>query len=266
MRLGFFSKLTAVWVSGCIYVTLVSVAGAQDANTQSNEPNYTSADWSTPEFWTSKNPLAKDISGWVFEGGEVRLERPKQRAHLVSPPMPPNFDLSWKWKIAQGTNSGLKYRVRPSSNQLYDNQYLGVEYQIIDDVKKPKLKKSSAAAATAQVATAAIYGLVEASHDKVLNPAGQWNQARVVAKGNEIKHYLNGQLVASATVGSFAWEVAINKSKFYGVQDFGAPKTGDRFMLTDHGGKVSYKDFQFTALQVSDQPCLLYTSPSPRDS
>ena len=157
----------------------------------------------------------------------MRLERPKQRAHLVSPPMPPNFDLSWKWKIASGTNSGLKYRVRPSSNLLYDNQYLGVEYQIIDDAKNLKLKKSNASAAQAQVATAAIYGLVEASQDKVLNPAGQWNQARVVAKGNEIKHYLNGQLVASGTVGSFAWEVAINKSKFYG--------------------------------------CLLYTSPSPRD-
>ena len=255
MRLGFFSKLTAVWVGGCICLVLASAAVAQDANTQTeSKPDYTSADWSTPEFWKSQNPLLKDTSGWVFEDGEVRLERPKQRAHLISPPMPPNFDLSWKWKIASGTNSGLKYRARPSSNQLYDNQYLGVEYQIIDDAKNPKLKKSNATAAPAQVATAAIYGLVGASHDKVLNPPGQWNQARIVANGNEIKHYSNGQLVASATVGSFAWEVAINKSKFYGMQDFGAPKAGDRFMLTDHGGKVSYKDFQFTALQVNNQP------------
>ena len=262
MRLGFFSKLTAVWVSGCFCLMFASIGWAQSANTNpitsrantqtKSKPDYTSADWSTPEFWKSKNPLSKDTSGWIFEDGEVRLERPKQRAHLVSPPMPPNFDLSWKWKIAKGTNSGLKYRVRPSSNQLYDNQHVGVEYQIIDDAKNTKLKKSKAN--TTQVATAAIYGLVEAAPDKNLNPPGQWNQARVVANGNEIKHYLNGQLVASATVGDFAWEVAINKSKFYGVQDFGAPKAGDRFMLTDHGGKVSYKDFQFTALQVSNQP------------
>ena len=264
MRLGFFSKLTAVWVSGCICLMFTTLAWAQSANTNPTTsrataqtkptPDYTSADWSSPEFWKSENLLSKDTSGWVFEDGEVRLERPKQRAHLISPPMPPNFDLSWKWKIAKGTNSGLKYRVRPGSNQLYDNQYLGVEYQIIDDAKNLKLKKSNVSAAPAQVATAAIYGLVEASQDKVLNPAGQWNQARVVAKGNEIKHYLNGQLVAAAAVGSVAWEVAINKSKFYGVQDFGAPKAGDRFMLTDHGGKVSYKDFQFTALQVTNQP------------
>ena len=264
MRLGFFSKLTAVWVSGCICLMFTTLAWAQSANTNPTTsrasaqtkptPDYTSADWSSPEFWKSENLLSKETSGWVFEDGEVRLERPKQRAHLISPPMPPNFDLSWKWKIAKGTNSGLKYRVRPGSNQLYDNQYLGVEYQIIDDAKNLKLKKSNVSAAPAQVATAAIYGLVEASQDKVLNPAGQWNQARVVAKGNEIKHYLNGQLVAAAAVGSVAWEVAINKSKFYGVQDFGAPKAGDRFMLTDHGGKVSYKDFQFTALQVTNQP------------
>ena len=264
MRLGFFSKLTAALILSCICSALAS-AVAQETNAQTgSESDYISADWSSPEFWKSQNPLSKDTSGWVFEDGEVRLERPKQRAHLISPPMPPNFDLSWKWKIAEGTNSGLKYRVRPSSNQLYDNQYLGVEYQIIDgvepakdvaifdDVKKLWLKKLNATT-KAKGATAAIYGLVAASHDKALNPAGQWNQARVVAMGNEIKHYLNGQLVASATVGSFAWEVAINKSKFYGVQDFGAPKAGDRFMLTDHGGKVSYKDFQFTALQVSHQ-------------
>ena len=131
MRLGFFSKLTAVWVGGCICLVLASAAVAQDANTQTeSKPDYTSADWSTPEFWKSQNPLLKETSGWVFEDGEVRLERPKQRAHLISPPMPPNFDLSWKWKIASGTNSGLKYRARPSSNQLYDNQYLGVEYQL----------------------------------------------------------------------------------------------------------------------------------------
>ena len=138
MRLGFFSKLTAVWVSGCFCLMFASIGWAQSANTNpitsrantqtKSKPDYTSADWSTPEFWKSKNPLSKDTSGWVFEDGEVRLERPKQRAHLVSPPMPPNFDLSWKWKIAKGTNSGLKYRVRPSSNQLYDNQHVGVEY------------------------------------------------------------------------------------------------------------------------------------------
>ena len=84
MRLGFFSKLTAVWVGGCICLVLASAAVAQDANTQTeSKPDYTSADWSTPEFWKSQNSLLKDTSGWVFEDGEVRLERPKQRAHLI---------------------------------------------------------------------------------------------------------------------------------------------------------------------------------------
>jgi len=95
MRLVFFPKLTTTWVSGCICLMLASLAVAQDAKAQTEpELNYASADWSSAEFWKSKNPLSKDTSGWVFEDGEVRLEQPKQRpsqrAHLISPPMPPN--------------------------------------------------------------------------------------------------------------------------------------------------------------------------------
>ena len=213
-------------------------------------PAYTSADWVTRDFWKSDTKLWQSGNGWVFEDGEIRLMRPELSGHLYSPPLPSNFDLSWKWKIAPGTNSGLKYRLRRGSNMLYDNQLLGVEYQIIDDTSKRGVKKNSPDEAAAKQATASIYGLVACSADKPLNPPKQWNQARVIADGNQIKHYLNGKLVASATIGSPDWDAAMAKSKFYGIADFGEPKKGDRIMLTDHGGWVAYKDFQFKVLEA----------------
>ncbi len=258
MRLGFNPNLTTALACGCVCLMFVSGALSQSGNAEKTpsgansefqpKSDFASADWSKQGFWKSYDPFSKNTRGWIFEGGEVRLEQPGLSGHLLSPPMPSNFDLSWKWKIDEGTNSGLKYRVRRGTNQFYSNQNLGIEYQIIDDVKKLRLDSSDFDPTPTKEATAAIYGLVGASHGKVLNPAGQWNQARVVANGNEIQHYLNDQLVAAATVGSLEWEMAVKKSKFFGIEDFGMPKMGDRFMLTDHGGKVSYKDFEFKAL------------------
>ena len=250
MRLGFFGVLIACLAFALFASNLVvQEAAAQQqlvpegsAKPQLSPP-YTAADWIKREFWSSDNPIWKSSTGWVFKDDEIRLERPGDSGHLFSPPLPPNFDLSWKWKIAKGTNSGLKYRLRKSSNYLFDNKYLGVEYQIIDS--KPNAISNSS--------TAAVYGLFGPVADKPLNPPGQWNQARVVAVGNQLKHYLNGKLVTEVTTEGVVWDAAMAKSKFFGVADFGQPKTGDRIMLTDHGGWVSYKDFQFTELKVDPQ-------------
>ena len=246
----------------CVVFALTSCLIAQDTKltqqispeaTVQATPSFLSADWVKRDFWKSDKKLWQSSNGWTFEDGEVRLSRPELSGHLYSPPLPPNFDLAWKWKIAEGTNSGLKYRVQRGSNMLYDNKLLGVEYQIIDDASKSNAKKNSPNEASAKQTTASIYGLIAPSADKPLNPPGQWNKSRVVADRNQIKHYLNGRLVASATIGSVEWDAAMAKSKFYGVADFGEPKQGDRVMLTDHGGRVAFKDFQFKALDSATQ-------------
>ena len=252
--------LAAALIVCCTIFAFQPNLAAQDA--PSNEQTapaaktgstFTSDDWVTRDFWKSDKKLWQNSNGWEFEEGEIRLARPELSGHLYSPPLPPNFDLSWKWKIAEGTNSGLKYRLRRSSNALYDKKLLGVEYQITDDAAKFNIKKDSPDEAAAKQTTASIYGLIAPTADKPLNPPGQWNDARVVADGNQIKHFLNGQLVASATIGSIEWDTAMAKSKFYGVKDFGKPKMGDRIMLTDHGGKVAFKDFKFKALEAEPE-------------
>jgi hypothetical protein len=83
--------------------------------------------------------------------------------------------------------------------------------------------------------------------DKVLHPPGQWNSARVVAIGDKIEHYLNGKLVAAAESTGPAWETTVALSKFSGSSDFGRGRSGDRIMLTDHGGRVRYRKFHFVA-------------------
>ncbi|QDV82520.1 family 16 glycoside hydrolase [Planctomycetes bacterium TBK1r] len=215
-------------------------AFAEDARPDDQRSSNT-LDFAIAEFWETLD--GKPVTdSWEFADGEVRLVQPRGgNGSLVSGPLPPNFELSWEWKIDEKTNTGLKYRVRRFGKHLFSNNYLGIEYQIIDD-KPTSLAKGS---------TASIYDLVAPEHEKVLHPAGQWNQSRVVASGHRLEHYLNGQLVASAKTTGPSWDKTIALSKFYGSQDFGSPKPGDRIMLTDHGGKAVYRKFQFTAIDVA---------------
>ncbi|WP_419189431.1 family 16 glycoside hydrolase [Stieleria marina] len=210
-------------------------------------------DWSSEPFWESLDGRPA-TDGWEFVDGEIRLVKPRgANGSLLSPVLPPNFELSWQWKIDKRTNTGLKYRVRRLGKAIFNDRPLGIEYQIIDDDADSRSKSS----------TASIYGLVSPSANKTLHAVGEWNRARVVAIGDRIEHYLNGQLVASASTAQPGWEAAIALSKFYGAKDFGRPGDGDRFMLTDHGGKASFKDFQFTVREVPKQTAKVIAASPP---
>ncbi len=210
-----------------------------DAQDDTNEPITFNRDddWAHRDFWRTTHGMPVS-NGWQFKDGEITLAKPRKGGSIITRPMPPNFELSWQWKIEAGANSGIKYRVRRFGNHLFNNRMLGVEYQIIDSEPDSTSKDS----------TASIYDLVEPKREKTLNPPGRWNRSKIHALGDKIEHYLNGNLVASATTEGPAWETIVALSKFGGSVDFGRPRAGDRFMLTDHGGKVTYKDFHFVPL------------------
>ena len=204
-------------------------------------------DWAQPSFWEPADKNAADDS-WKFADGEIQLVHPQGgKGSLVSRPLPPNFELTFDWKIQAKTNTGLKYRVRK-----YGSKYYGIEYQIIDDSPTASTKGS----------TAAIYDLSGASAKKNLHPTGEWNTAKIVADGSSLKHFLNGDLVSEITTSGPVWDASLAVSKFWGLKDFGQPLTGDRIMLTDHGGKAAYRNFRFTEIKTpSLQPAA--TSPGP---
>jgi len=213
-----------------------SVMAAQPREAAAEDQLVSDTDWLRRDFW--QTPSGKPApEGWQFRNGEVALVTPRRGGNIVSPPLPPNFELSWQWQIEKGVNSGLKYRSRRFGSDLFDNQLIGLEYQIIDSQPGDTWKGS----------TAAIYNLVAPTGDKVLHPPGQWNSARVVAIGDKIEHYLNGKLVAAAETTGPAWETTVALSKFSGSSDFGRGRSGDRIMLTDHGGRVRYRKFHFVA-------------------
>ncbi len=155
--------------------------------------------------------------GWAVEDGCI-VRATHGGGDIFTAASYEDFDLSFEWKVTAGVNSGVKYRVRP-----YGEQRLGPEYQIIDESDdKPKPGSE----------TGSLYALYGTSTDRVLNPPGQWNQARIVARGAHLEHWLNGIKLLDADTASDDWSKRLAQSKFATRTGFG---TGaGPIMLTDH--------------------------------
>lgn len=212
---------------------------------------------------TAEDPfVGGSFAAWRTQSGEpvtAGWEIVDGTLHLVPSPKPagggprPNhtivtvdefgdFALSFEWKIAPGGNSGLKYRV-----QRYGARLLGCEYQIFDDI---------GGRATPRQHTASLYGLYEPAEDCRPKPAGEWNDARIVVRGDRIEHWLNGRRAVVATVGDADWNARVAESKFDDREGFGTNRRG-RLMLTDHGSEVWFRNVVFEpspARDVTGQP------------
>lgn len=188
-------------------------------------------DGSSLSNWTTQDgkPVTR---GWIVEDGVIHLDLSEGKAgHIITNRDYENFVLDFEFKVAKGGNSGIKYRVRD-----YDGKLLGCEYQVFDDAQNDKLPEDRM--------TASLYEVYEPSSSRVLNPAGEWNSGRIVVNGRHIEHWLNGQLVVSAEVGSPEWFANVEDSKFnqQKVEAFGQTPFG-RIMLTDHNSEVWFRNF-----------------------
>jgi hypothetical protein len=145
------------------------------------------------------------------------------------------FELAWEWRISPGGNSGVKYFVLEDRESA-----IGHEYQVIDDAKHPDAKIGP------HRQTAALYDVMPAAN-RPIKPAGEWNTSRVVVRGHDVEHWLNGTKVLSYTLDSPALREAIAKSKFKDIARFGKPQNG-LLLLQDHGDAVCYRNVKVRAL------------------
>ena len=188
-------------------------------------------DGKTLAGWTDRQG-GPPADGWEVDDGCI--VRKSKAGDLYSKKTFKDFEFSCEWKIAAGTNSGIKYRVAD-----YSGAILGPEYQIIDDAKGKYAPDHLGA-------TASIYAIKGASADKKLKPPGTFNVSRILAKGSKIEHWLNGEKVAEIEIGSEDWKKRHAKSKFKSRPDFGT-KSG-RIMLQEHGGQVRFRNLRIRKL------------------
>jgi hypothetical protein len=181
--------------------------------------------------WTT--PAGKAPGGWIAKDGVITLPRGVKGGNIVTRDDFGSFSLEFEWKIEKGGNSGIKYRVRN-----YDGKgMLGIEYQIYDDPANGPPKGS----------TASIYNIYAPNAKRKTKPIGEFNTAKILVRGNYIEHWLNGEMVASATIGSADWLKHVGESKFNDVKDFALNPSG-KIMLTDHSTEVTFRNMKFEVL------------------
>ena len=147
-----------------------------------------------------------------------------------------DFEFTFSWKVSEGANSGIMYRVTLGDGAPYIS---GPEYQILDDSKHADGRSELTSAA-------ALYGLYPCEN-KTLESVGEWNTGKIVQRGNTIEHWLNGQKVVEAEIGGEDWNQRIANSKFKDWEKFGKSPRG-RIALQDHGDKIWFKDIKIKRL------------------
>ncbi|HVS19892.1 MAG TPA: DUF1080 domain-containing protein, partial [Planctomycetota bacterium] len=92
----------------------------------------------------------------------------------------------------------------------------------------------------------ALYALA-AAESKRLAPVGQWNRGKVVVRGWQIEHWLNGQRLLSLDLASEEGRALIAASKFAEMPLFATQSVG-HIALQDHGDAVAYRSLKVRVL------------------
>ncbi|MEZ6095187.1 MAG: DUF1080 domain-containing protein [Pirellulaceae bacterium] len=173
--------------------------------------------------------------GWKIEGDVLKFDG-SGGGDIVTKDEFADFELTFDWKVEEGANSGIMYRVSLGDGAPYLS---GPEYQILDDDVHADGKNPLTSAAS-------IYALY-APEGKELKAVGEWNSSKIVLNGSHVEHWLNGKLVAKSEINGDDWNERKEKSKFKTWEKFGANKKG-HIAFQDHGNVVYFRDIKIKVL------------------
>lgn len=170
--------------------------------------------------------------GWSVVAGALTLEKDGGRGDIVTVEEFDDFEFRFEWQIGAGANSGVKYNLPDPTKAV------GCEYQLIDEEENPDSGRMHG--------TAGLYDVIAPAPDRILKPAGEWNEGRIIVRGDHVEHWLNGGKTAEFELGSAGLKELVGKSKFKNVGGFGI-KARSPILLQDHGVAVAFRNMKIRA-------------------
>jgi hypothetical protein len=208
-----------------------------NAQTKSKKGSLSLFNGKNLDGWRKANRDSLPDHAWFVTNGELNFDPSiGHGGDIVTRKTFTDFDFSIDFKVSEGGNSGIKYRLLPNTS-------LGCEYQLIDDSKHPDAKLGI----NGNRQTGAFYDVMPPDPNKPYKGAGQWNTARIVVKGDHVEHWLNGAKVLEYTRGSEQYKQAIASSKFKGTKGF-AETNASPILLQAHGDKVAFRNIKIKEL------------------
>lgn len=174
-------------------------------------------------------------AGWEFDSTTRVLTR-RRGGDIVTRQQFSRFELELEWKVGARGNSGVFYWATEGTRVIYEN---APEMQILDNTGHGDGRNALTSAG-------ANYGLNAPPRD-LTRPVGEWNTARIVARGDTVEHWLNGTKAVEYVAGSPEWTRAVAASKFNAWPSYGKARTG-HIGLQDHGDVVFFRGMRVREL------------------
>ena len=182
--------------------------------------------------------------GWVVKNGVLTVEATTadhEGGHdLVTKEQFSNFELELEVRLSEGANSGVKYMVIDSYPGK-KGQYLGLEYQLIDNEKHA----DALLGRNGNRRMAALYDILPARGNIKINPVGEWNKVKIVVNKNQVEHWLNDTEAIVYIRNSDSYKELVKLSKYNELENFGGQEKG-HILLQGHGNEVSFRNIKIT--------------------
>ena len=194
--------------------------------------------------WRSINGDRFPEQGWQVEGDVLTILPGRKGKDIVTRERFANFELELEFKLSDSANTGIKYVVAPLKNAKGKTVLNGPEYQLIDDFRHESVVDNK----SPETSTGSLYLLYAPAH-KVLRKAGEWNQAKIIVKGAQVEHWLNGQRILQYDRTSEQFRQRVGKTKFKEyVSGYGEAEAG-HILLQDHGDEASFRNIRVRRLK-----------------
>jgi hypothetical protein len=225
-----------------VAVTAVGALWGAKADADGKAPSRVLFDGKSTDAWRAFKRDDFPSKGWVVENGTLKTVVGGDKVDIVTRDTYKDFELDLEWRVSPGGNSGVFYDVAETEAEGW---HTGPEMQVLDDARHKDGQNPRTSAGS-------LYALIAPSA-KVVKPAGQWNQARIVKKGNHVEHWLNGTKIVDYELGSPALAALIADSKFKDLPRFATEGQG-HIALQHHGEEAWFRNVRITGTPVKAKP------------
>jgi len=248
-----WSSLSASAIAICLLTTFTSCEEKHNTLT----PEETASGWTllfdgeTLNGWRDYNGTTLTKPWHVVDGCiQAKGAGSDSDGYIVTDKQYENFELSWDWKLSEGGNSGMLYHVveRPQFAVPY---VTGPEYQLIDDLNFPEPLEE-------WQKLGVDYAMYLPNKDLMkVNPAGQWNNSKIVFDNGHVEHWLNGAKILEFEAWSDDWFKRKNSGKWENAPEYGLAHKGV-LCLQDHGYPASFRNIKIREIPRKTKEVTLF--------